>query len=400
MKKTLVLLPGELNGVFVKNEYSYLHEFFDNIYILGTGNQDTVEFLTNKYSFNIILLKKFSIRKVLKYFLWIFSSESIQEIKNNFSLNKKGFYKLAYSAIYGIAYINSKDEIRRILDKNDCCYLYSFWFSRPAFVLAHFSKHKNVKRSITRAHGFDVYLERNKYSYLPFREYIMKNIDEISFISKQGEKYFLNHYNCLCKTKVSQLGTLCDRKSDIHYDIGTLNIVSCSSITQVKRLDLIIEILSRMNLNFKWYHIGSGDQFEKIKGIAKEKLSSGSFEFLGNIENSKILDTYNRLNPKFFINLSDSEGIPVSMMEALSLGIPIVGRAVGGIPEIVCSETGLLLASEFNLNYCEAIEEFVKTLSDEAIYNNLHKKCVDFWKENFNAITNYRNFYLNFIEEE
>ena len=32
-----------------------------------------------------------------------------------------------------------------------------------------------------------------------------------------------------------------------------------------------------------------------------------------------------------FINMSDSEGVPVSIMEALSIGIPVIARAVGGI---------------------------------------------------------------------
>lgn len=41
--------------------------------------------------------------------------------------------------------------------------------------------------------------------------------------------------------------------------------------------------------------------------------------------------------------MSDSEGIPVSIMEAMSFGIPVIARNVGGMSEIVNEENGLLL---------------------------------------------------------
>ena len=44
-----------------------------------------------------------------------------------------------------------------------------------------------------------------------------------------------------------------------------------------------------------------------------------------------------------FINLSSSEGIPVSIMEAQSFGIPVIATNVGGSGEIVVSETGVLV---------------------------------------------------------
>ncbi|NCO54621.1 MAG: glycosyltransferase, partial [Bacteroidetes bacterium] len=51
-----------------------------------------------------------------------------------------------------------------------------------------------------------------------------------------------------------------------------------------------------------------------------------------------------------FINVSESEGIPVSIMEALSAGIPVIATNVGGTNEIVNNDVGFLIDKEFEIN--------------------------------------------------
>jgi len=59
---------------------------------------------------------------------------------------------------------------------------------------------------------------------------------------------------------------------------------------------------------------------------------------------------------------SDHEGSPLSILEALAAGLPIVGTAVGGVPEMVTAEAGILtrprevdsLASSMKLLYSDA----------------------------------------------
>jgi glycosyltransferase involved in cell wall biosynthesis len=41
---------------------------------------------------------------------------------------------------------------------------------------------------------------------------------------------------------------------------------------------------------------------------------------------------------------SDNEGTPVSLIEAAAAGTPAVATAVGGVPDVVTAETGLLLS--------------------------------------------------------
>jgi len=54
------------------------------------------------------------------------------------------------------------------------------------------------------------------------------------------------------------------------------------------------------------------------------------------------------------------EGIPVSLMEAMSYGIPVISTTTGGIPELLGSEAGLLVPERDPLALAEAIEHLAR----------------------------------------
>ena len=102
-------------------------------------------------------------------------------------------------------------------------------------------------------------------------------------------------------------------------------------------------------------------------------------------------------NFDFLINTSSSEGIPVSIMEAMSLGIPVIATDVGGTGEIVNNKNGHLLPSNpttvqisdaINL-YCSLSQQEKKSKRD-----NAHNT----WEDKFNAQKNYGVFVTQILE--
>ena len=78
--------------------------------------------------------------------------------------------------------------------------------------------------------------------------------------------------------------------------------------------------------------------FQQILSLTNEKLGdlkNISFKFIGNITNKKVYELYrkNQIDP--LINLSLSEGLPVTFMEAFSFAVPVLAINVGGIKEII-----------------------------------------------------------------
>ena len=66
--------------------------------------------------------------------------------------------------------------------------------------------------------------------------------------------------------------------------------------------------------------------------------------FMGYVPNVEIMQFMEESNVDVFINLSTSEGVPVSIMEAQSYGIPVIATNVGGTGEIIDKDNGILLS--------------------------------------------------------
>nr|WP_128128927.1 glycosyltransferase [Fusobacterium varium] len=123
-----------------------------------------------------------------------------------------------------------------------------------------------------------------------------------------------------------------------------------------------------------------------------------NFNFKGRLENKEILKFYFKNNIKFFIHLSSTEGLPVSMMEVQSFGIPIIATNVGGVNEIVNEKTGILLsANPTILEIIDGIEKILNMSKNE--YDEYRINSYINWHENFNAKKNYKDFVMELFDE-
>jgi len=110
---------------------------------------------------------------------------------------------------------------------------------------------------------------------------------------------------------------------------------------------------------------------------------------LGQLPNEKILSFYSTKPIEVFINTSESEGIPVSIMEAISFGTPIIACDVGGISEIVNNKNGILLdPNPSPLEIANAIWKVSK--HDE--HQNYRQNSRLIWENRFNAEENFKKF--------
>ena len=78
---------------------------------------------------------------------------------------------------------------------------------------------------------------------------------------------------------------------------------------------------------------------------------------MGMVNSELIMSYYVNKQIDLFINVSNSEGVPVSIMEAMSAGIPILATNVGGTSEIVNNNNGKLL--EKNINSLKLANEII-----------------------------------------
>lgn len=389
MKKDLIFItdnyPFGQGETFIENEIGYLAENFRNVYIVSKNQKDIQ---TRQVPKNC---KVYRIKRDLKKLVTLYL-DKIYLVDLFKELELGNLKKLVSFQFYGKLIENKVNEIikENRLEKENILF-YSYWFYNGAYAGSILKRKNKIDKFIARAHRYDLYQEEN---YQPFKVIILKYLNYLYACSEEGKNYLQKKYfKYVSKIKTSYLGII--NRNRISLDKKENIILSCSTITKVKRFELIIKALSKIeNKDIIWYHLGSGRLEGEIKKVAAEKLKNISYKFIGHIENKEVIKFYKKNKIKVLINMSSSEGLPVSMMEAQSFGIPIIATDVGGVSEIVNEKTGILLSSNPKIeDVTKAIEKIINL--DDSEYCEYRKNSYLNWQENFNAANNYLNFVKN-----
>ena len=227
------------------------------------------------------------------------------------------------------------------------------------------------------------------------REYLLEKLDRVVLISDDGKHYLAAKYPAFKdKLEVHRLGTTDYSVKDVPAPCGKINLVSCSTVYYVKRVHLIVAALATINnIDIEWTHYGEGEELEKIKAMCASMLPSNiTYSFRGFVDNTRLMKEYAEKPYHLFLNVSESEGIPVSIMEALSFGIPCIATDVGGTREIIRNGyNGVLLEKNFNPEILAKWIIYFAELSDME-YQVYRKRSRQSWQDNYNADKNYKAF--------
>lgn len=274
---------------------------------------------------------------------------------------------------------------------------YTYWLGYETFALGLVKQQKRSLKLISRTHGFDLYNERGEKSLSLIKSVNLSFPDRVYCISEHGRKYLINSYpHASGKLFLSYLGTSEPGFMVEPKTIDAFRIVSCSGIRPVKRLDRVIDVLIHLaNLNpplqVEWHHLGDGPLRDEMQSLAQDKLK-GKVEcyFYGHIENKDVFVYYKKIQPSLFINLSDSEGLPVSVMEAMSAGVPVMATDVGGVSEIVNNSNGWLV--NHKTPNTELAGKLRELCNNRAEIERKSLMAYYTWNKCYNAASNYTHF--------
>lgn len=411
MGNCLVLLtkvyPFDKGEEFIEDEIKELSHAFDKVVLIATSTADNA-IMTRKVPENFEVhrikasfIKKQVITNSIKLFCTgkdkaYISKNEKDEVRG--SLKKRAY--LEYFIAKGLSVYNACEEI---LNKTDISSyegvtFYSYWLYDTALAVIKLNElyDNKMKKTVSRAHRYDLYADKNSMNYLPLRYYILENIDDVYPCSEDGSNYLKKLYPIYSnKIKTSYLGTRDHGVAEVSND-NEYTIASCCHVSAVKRVDLLAKALRFLNndsdLKIRWIHFGDGDGLDEIKAYAKENLTNINVDFKGNVKNAELMNYYKNESINLFVNTSSSEGLPVSIMEACSFGIPIIATDVGGTSEIVIeNKTGMLLDVDFEP---EVLAEKIKNMAlmskeDEL---NYRKRCREYWQEHFFGENNFKKF--------
>lgn len=162
-------------------------------------------------------------------------------------------------------------------------------------------------------------------------------------------------------------------------------------LSEEKGIKYLIEASSLLNesdITVKVLIIGEGPQKRQLEDLVKEEGIKHNVVFAGfqaDIESwLPAMDV--------FVLPSLTEGTPMSLLEAMAFGIPVVASAVGGIPQVIVSgKNGILVSSGKSQEIADAVntlyedETLRKTLGEEAKRTIELKFNVDEWVKKVEA---------------
>lgn len=380
--------PYGNSETFIENELPYLSEAFENVQVFAHLERDLKTKRKLEENCSLVNLKSFELSTLsFKYYLIVYYFFFIELFKANhkwfYIKNTKRWLSLLSQGAKKAQYI----EKHNLLLPNSINY--SFWMNDWALVLAILKKRNIISSFVFRCGGFDIWNERHEGDYLPFRGVIYKYATKVMPNTILGETYIKKLKLFPTKIEHKYWGTT-DNGLGMFRDEAQLTLVSVSNVIPLKRVHLIIEVLKNVAEPINWIHFGKGDLLDEITKMAKVSLPQHNVIFKGSIPNIDIMRFYQNNSVDLFMTTSSTEGMPVSIQEALSFGVPIIATDVGGISEMINNDNGLLINKEFDPKEVALFIENYKK-SEFCTLTKRHQ-IREGWKSKFDAKIVYTKF--------
>ncbi|MBS7619631.1 N-acetyl-alpha-D-glucosaminyl L-malate synthase BshA [Candidatus Bathyarchaeota archaeon] len=251
---------------------------------------------------------------------------------------------------------------------------------------------------IVTLHGSDVTIIGSDQAYCSINSYSIENADGVTAVSKYlaneareklGIKKGITVVPNFVDTEVYSPEIEADKQEQFL-------IVHVSNFRPVKRVQDIVEAISlttEVDKDIRLLLVGDGPEKDKIEAIVKKKNLSNQVHFTGFRRDIPLL----LKQCDAFVLSSDSESAPLTLLEAMSTGLPVIATNVGGVPEIIENrKNGILVSPRSPKSIAENIlelkhdEEFRKHLSLEARKTILEKytpqKVIEKYEEVYKQI--------------
>ncbi|MBE1162282.1 glycosyltransferase [Dyella acidiphila] len=334
----------------------------------------------------------------------LFSATYWRELAYLRRSGKLDLYTIARALLHTSKVVAQAASLRRYIERHghiDVAYCY--WNDTQSYAAITVRAMGGVNKVISRIHGIDLHEMRRPHNYMPLKRQFIHAYDRVFTTSREAQAYLEQTYGASADSiSVSPLGVPLAEALSKPSGSGTVHIVSVSFCVPVKRLDRIIEALRlfaerHVDVALSWTHIGGGPLLQQTRDLAAAQfagVSNVAFEFLGEMVNGTVKKYYLNTPVDLFINMSESEGVPVSIMEAMSAGVPAIAPDVGGISNLVSNQCGVLLGKSPSIDdIVEAIAKVALGDKKEVLRTNARKMV----EEKFSSDKNYAGFVANVL---
>jgi glycosyltransferase involved in cell wall biosynthesis len=156
------------------------------------------------------------------------------------------------------------------------------------------------------------------------------------------------------------------------------HLIMVGRMSAPKRFDIFLRILADFKQHYKHlpvigHLVGDGPQHDALKSLALNLgLEPAQVHFHGAVENVEVLFQQAHL----CLHLSDWEGMPNAVLEAMACGLPVLATRVGGIAELVQDKkTGYLFQPD---SLEDLLASVIRLIQNEELRNLMGHHARDF----------------------
>ena len=191
---------------------------------------------------------------------------------------------------------------------------------------------------------------------------VFQNVNKVIAVSNSLRLMLKRHFNVDSEIVHNIVGNGFGYKP-ITKNKEYFNFVSVGSLLYVKGYDVLIEAFAKIanEINAKLSIVGAGNQYNYLMELIRKYNLQNQVSLLGRKNRTEIASIL--ACSDVYVSSSRSENFSVSVLEALSVGLPVVATICGGIRECINNDNGILVPVENSSELGNAMLQ---------IYNNIH----------------------------
>lgn len=321
------------------------------------------------------LLSKELVKRGDKVFVLTYPHENIGNIEEitvytASTLNIKGLRGFIF-------FLSATFKLMSIIRKNKVDLVHAHYIMPPGLIAVICGAILGVKTAVT-IHGSDIFVLARKPLIKSVIKYVLNKSDYVFVVSDSikdkvlkldikdiGNKLKVT-YNAVDvqKFRPDQESNF---KEEMKIDPLKPVILFVGNLVWQKGVECLIRAKEFLNEDAEIVIVGDGPLFNELKGIVEFENIKG-IKFTGarnDIE--KIMSSAD-----IFVLPSLSEGRPTVILEAMASGKPVIATNVGGVPEIVNDQIGILISPEDSVGLAEAINNL---LEDKELMEKMGKNA-------------------------
>lgn len=290
-----------------------------------------------------------------------------------------------------IILINKKTKLIKFIKNCDSKVIVSTRYEISQY-LSKF-KRKNVV-AIAQEHRY----HNNDKKYINVLKHKYKNINYIFALTDSLKKFYEEILSNNKKQNILTIPNMVET-SNFESKLNSNNVISVGRLHQDKRVNELINIVSKTKNVNKFYVIGDGIELDNIKQLVNKMKLSSKIIILG-YKNKTEIEKY-LLNSSLFLMASITEGLPMVLLESMSFGVPCIAYDIEcGVKDIIDNnENGIIIK---NRNEKEFVDTIDKLLLDKEclkkLGSNAKKKSLLFSKEKI--VEKWKNVLDEYLERK